>query len=170
MRLWFCINVIHKVCIVSLYFRSWNITKVQEPLLRTHGFKLWQNLLLGAPWMHGSRLLVICLIGIRNRNLQAWCSEDYPYLLRQSFCMETYHFIWIKFPRRYKGIRNNVELLFQLKICIRTLETAEFPITDSFLGSHWSFSCTRISKYFMESEGPIPCSQEPAIGPYHKTD
>jgi hypothetical protein len=39
--------------------------------------------------MHGSRLPVCYLIGTRNRKLQGWCSEEYPCLLKQSFCIKS---------------------------------------------------------------------------------
>jgi hypothetical protein len=41
---------------------------------------------------------------------------------------------------------------------------------ESSSRSQQSLSCSRITKQFMEPNGSLPCSQEPASDPYHKPD
>jgi hypothetical protein len=43
-------------------------------------------------------------------------------------------------------------------------------ISESFLRSCQSLSCSIISQHFMEPEGSLPCSQEPSIRPYPESD
>jgi hypothetical protein len=65
---------------------------------------------------------------------------------------------------------SNAAIVFGLRI-----REGEDTVTDSkelspFLRSRESLSHSRISQYFMEPEGPSPCSQESATGPYPEAD